>query len=461
MSHHPSHLGLRLTDLTAVAALLTLLTAFVAPLSAQSSGDRRLERVDGPRPTAESPTLGDYDEEGERIALVIGNNDYDGAPLVNAVNDARAMGQVLRDAGFILEVVENVDLLALEQVADRFVRRVGPGDVALFYFSGHGFQIDGQNLLIPIGFQAEDEIVAKHRAFPVDLLRQRMERAGAQLQIMILDACRDNPFRSARGLGGGLAAMEGGRGTFIAFATAPGKTAADIARSSGRPGLGLFTGHLVEALEQPGLDLGEIFDRVRQRVDADSGQRQTPWTQSSVIGDFYFWPPEPRYQTPEYQAPAYQEPYDEPRRADHDSPRPDVQLTRRQAVLDVIEQELGNLHLREPRLHLHPNIPYGKRRRVAELHGVDPEDILLLYDDGIARRGKTGFFITEDAIHSREMALSSPKVTPFWDIDFVELEPFGFCVNDRQVTTVMAQDSDYATEVFVRLVEALWATFGH
>src|SRR5262249_3960087 len=123
-------------------------------------------------------------------------------------------------------------------------------------------------------------------AYSAGRIQERMEKSGAQLNILILDACRNNPYRgSSRAAARGLAAMSAGRGTFIAFATAPGRTASDGGGKNG-----LFTEHLLALLPSPGLLLGELFDRVRERVDAASNGSQLPWSQTSVIGRYSFVP---------------------------------------------------------------------------------------------------------------------------------------------------------------------------
>src|SRR5262249_39778372 len=127
----------------------------------------------------------------------------------------------------------------------------------------------------------------RYDAHPLGRIQERMERSGAQLNMLVLDACRDNPYRAAVRSGvAGLAAPNVGRGTFIALATAPGRTASD------NPGgqYGLFTQHLLDALHTPGLALNDVFDLVRERVDAASGGRQLPWMSSSVVGRYMFVP---------------------------------------------------------------------------------------------------------------------------------------------------------------------------
>lgn len=221
----------------------------------------------------------------KQVALVIGNAAYGNRPLLNPVNDARAMARVLQSLNYDVALITDADRKAMGQAIDRFVAKLGTGDVAFFYYSGHGMQVEDENYLLPVDFQGKDEKDARYDAEPASRIQDRMERSGAQLNIMVLDACRDNPFHSSsRSSAGGLAAMSGGRGTFIAFATSPGKTASD------NPGgkNGLFTQYLLEALPEPGLGLNEVFDLVRERVDAASNGKQLPWTLSSVVGRYSF-----------------------------------------------------------------------------------------------------------------------------------------------------------------------------
>jgi uncharacterized caspase-like protein/lipoprotein NlpI len=219
------------------------------------------------------------------VALAIGNANYSRSPLKNPVNDARAMSTALKELGFAVELTTDADYRKLGASVDRFVSRLRRGDVAVFYYAGHGIQIEGENYLIPTDFDAQDEAAAKYAAYPADRLLEGMERSGAKLNIVILDACRNNPYRG-RAMGGGLAPMGSGTGTFVAFATSPGKTASDNSRSAN----GLFTTYLLDSLQQPGLTLDDVFNRTRERVYEASAQAQTPWTQSNVIGRFYFRP---------------------------------------------------------------------------------------------------------------------------------------------------------------------------
>jgi len=219
-----------------------------------------------------------------RRALVIGNDAYQHvSPLRNAVNDARDLTAKLETLGFETVVATDVDLRAMEQAIDGFISSIRPGDVALFHFSGHGVQADQENYLIPTSFELRDRASLRYDAYSASKLQDRLDEAGAQLSLVFLDACRNNGFGGSRSAGG-LAPMNPAHGSFIAFATGPGKTADD--NPSGRNGL--FTGVLLETLEQPGLELTDVFRQVREQVSAKSEGRQVPWTISSVLGRFYF-----------------------------------------------------------------------------------------------------------------------------------------------------------------------------
>ncbi len=269
-------------DARLTKTLIVLLAALAAALAAMPQAQAQDRRI---RRTAEG--------EIGKFALVVGNDGYLSSPLINAVNDARAMEETLADLGFSVQAVTDADYPTFDRAVDFFVDRIGVGDVALFYYAGHGVQVDGENYLIPVDFDRTKASKVKYRAVPANLIREHMESSGARVSILILDACRDNPFSGTRSIGTGLAQMEmeTGIGTFIAFSTAPGRTATD----SPSAGNSLFTRHLIATLEEPGLSIDEVFNEVRRKVYEESGGRQVPWTASSLIGSFTFRPaPEPR-----------------------------------------------------------------------------------------------------------------------------------------------------------------------
>ena len=223
-----------------------------------------------------------------RVALVIGNGAYTEAPLRNPVNDARAMKAALEACKFEVTLLENAEKRPMEEAIRTFGRRIQGGAVGLFYFVGHGIQLKGDNYLIPIGAKLEQEDEVPYQAVNLGQVLDKMETAKIALNILILDACRNNPFARSwhRGSGEkGLASVNAPTGTLISYATAPGKTAAD---GSGENGV--YTEALLQELKEPGVPLLNVFQRVRQKVKTRSGDVQVPWESNSTVGDFYFRP---------------------------------------------------------------------------------------------------------------------------------------------------------------------------
>ena len=220
----------------------------------------------------------------ERLALVIGNSAYHTAPLRNPVNDAEDMSTVLSGLGFNVTIKKNVDRRSLEDAIRQFGRQLRQGGVGLFYFSGHGMQVEGRNYLIPVNSRIESESDVKYEAVDAALILDKMDDAKNQLNIMILDACRNNPFtRSFRAGEQGLARMDAPTGSLIVYSTAPGEVAAD-----GFERNGVFTKHLIRHMQTPNMPVEQLLKRVRIDVAAETGQRQIPWESSSLMGDFYF-----------------------------------------------------------------------------------------------------------------------------------------------------------------------------
>lgn len=221
-----------------------------------------------------------------RIALVIGNSAYAEGPLRNPVNDARAMATTLRELNFEVMLLENADRTRMQRAALEFGRKLNEEVAGLFYYSGHGMQVRGVNYLIPVNAQVGSEEEIEVEALDVNYILARMATAKNRFNIVILDACRNNPFESSfRSGSSGLAAISAPRGTLIAYATAPGSVAAD-----GQGANGLYTGELVASLKVPDLSLEQTFKRTRSAVVTKSAGKQTPWESSSVIGDFIFRP---------------------------------------------------------------------------------------------------------------------------------------------------------------------------
>jgi uncharacterized caspase-like protein len=219
-----------------------------------------------------------------RVALIVGNGAYQGAPLRNAVNDARSMSKRLSELGFQVIIVENAGRDALQESILDFASKLKSDTTGLFYYAGHGIQSRGHNYLLPVDAQVGSERALKFQAVDVQAVLEEMEFAGNSINIVILDACRNNPFeRRFRGGSRGLAAIDAARGTLIAYATAPGAVAADGDGSNG-----LYTSELLAALTVPDLKAEEVFKRVRVGVTERTGGAQVPWESSSLTGDFVF-----------------------------------------------------------------------------------------------------------------------------------------------------------------------------
>ena len=222
-----------------------------------------------------------------RHALVIGNANYAVAPLLNSANDATAVAKVLEKAGFTVDLKLNASQKQLQDAVTAFGDKLRAGGAGLFYFAGHGVQIKGRNFLMPVGADIRREDEVPYKAVDVQQVLDKMETAKNRINVVILDACRDNPFaRSTRSNSGGLGQLDAPIGSLVAFATAPGSVASD-----GRGANGLYTQHLLANIERPGVSIEEVFKRVRLGVRLDSNGGQVPWESTSLEGDFYFFAP--------------------------------------------------------------------------------------------------------------------------------------------------------------------------
>lgn len=233
----------------------------------------------------------------QRVALVIGNAAYKVGALKNPVNDAKAMGDSLRSLGFEVTQRENASLRDMLDAFQRFSIQSQSADVRVVYYAGHGVQVKGRNYLLPVDtdIQAEDEMPSKSAD-----LNTFLERLGGMkngINVVILDACRNNPFSGQPIVGpdgralkyrgatpSGLAPVEAPLGSFVAFSTAPGGVALDNPQDRNS----LYTKHLLEHLQSPGLPVELLFKRVRLAVAKETGRVQVPWESSSLTGDFCF-----------------------------------------------------------------------------------------------------------------------------------------------------------------------------
>ncbi len=220
----------------------------------------------------------------QRVALVIGNNDYQGvmSKLSNPINDAKAIKEVLESRGFTVIYKEDLAKREAKKILKDFYGKIGKGGVGLFYFSGHGIELDGRNYLIPIDAKLEEKGDAEFEAISLNQITKKMQNAGNRLNIVVLDACRNDPFSRSVGVGG-LAKVEP-IGLFVSYATGAGSVASD-----GKAGEnGLFTKYLVENMKRS-FDLQEVFQKTREEVYVASHQKQFPAIYNQTInGKFYF-----------------------------------------------------------------------------------------------------------------------------------------------------------------------------
>lgn len=253
-----------------------LIVAFVTLTAIAASAEDRGVAITSANPAGDT---------SPRVALVIGNSGYQTSPLANPTNDAEDIADVLSQLDFDVTLLIDADFSEMSRAVSDFGRELpGQGGVALFYFAGHGMQVQGRNFLIPVesDIQAEDEV--PYKAIDAGLVLSKMESAGSQTNILILDACRNNPFaRSFRSGTRGLAQMDAPTGTLIVYATAPGDVAAD-----GDGDNGVFTENLLQHIGTPNLDVELMFRQVRVDVLEQTGGKQTPWTASSLQGNFSF-----------------------------------------------------------------------------------------------------------------------------------------------------------------------------
>jgi tetratricopeptide (TPR) repeat protein len=221
----------------------------------------------------------------KRLALVIGNGAYTSAPpLKNPPNDARDMATTLGAVGFEVSSGVNLGQREMKRLIREFGQKLKGGGSGLFYYAGHGVQSKGRNYLIPVDAEIQSEAEVEDSGVDVGLVLNYMDEAQNGLNIVILDACRNNPFgRSFRSAAEGLAQVDAPTGTLIAYATAPGRVASD---GSGQNGL--YTSELLKQMRVPGVGVTDMFMRVRAEVMKQTVNKQVPWESSSLVGAFYF-----------------------------------------------------------------------------------------------------------------------------------------------------------------------------
>lgn len=222
-----------------------------------------------------------------RLALVIGNAAYTDGPLKNPVNDARAVQAKLSGLGFDVTKVENLKRRDIGRTVNGFASRIRPGDDVVVFYAGHGVQVKGINYLPAVDADIQSEEDVPLNSLNLGNLLERLDEAKAGVKILLLDACRNNPYaRSFRSGTRGLARVQDApSGTLMHFATRPGSVAADGTGSNG-----LYTTELLRHIDQPGMPIEQMLKRVSAAVDKASKGQQEPWTEGSLRGDFYFQP---------------------------------------------------------------------------------------------------------------------------------------------------------------------------
>jgi uncharacterized caspase-like protein len=244
-----------------------------------------------------------YGATESRTALVIGNGAYTAGPLKNPVNDAADMAAMLKKLRFTVTLKQNAKLQEMDEAIEAFGNSLKRGGVGLFYYAGHGVQVNGTNYLLPVGARINKEADVKYQAVDANRILDEMATANNGLNIVMLDACRDNPYaRSFRTATRGLAIVSmAPSGTFISYATSPGNVAHD---GDGRNSP--YTKAVLENIDKPGLTINDVFMNVRTKVKRETGQ--IPWELSSLEGRFYFAPRGSRQNNPpDASSPASQE----------------------------------------------------------------------------------------------------------------------------------------------------------
>ncbi|WP_316896716.1 caspase family protein [Pseudodesulfovibrio indicus] len=218
----------------------------------------------------------------KRVALVIGNGGYASSPLKNPVNDAQAVGDALKDLGFAVIRESDADRRTMLSVLNKFGRESAGADVALFFYAGHGVQVGGVNYLIPVKADIHQEHEVEYEAVDANRVLSALKAAKAGLNIVILDACRDNPYGFSRSASRGLALVQGLSESIVVYATAPGDVAADGGGSHSP-----FTTALLREIGKPVVEVKSLFDTVGDTVSQSTGGRQRPWISSSFYRQCY------------------------------------------------------------------------------------------------------------------------------------------------------------------------------
>jgi hypothetical protein len=251
--------------------------------------DRRRLTEARDRPQSSRPTTQRYER---RVALIIGNSTYKVSPLPNPSNDATDIDEALRKSGFQTTLIRNATLGQMREATRKFAEQLPNSDAALIYFAGHGIEANRKNYMIPVNADLKFEYELADQGYDAGIWLEMLESIKSnnadRVNIVILDACRNNTLIGSRNLGRGLGKMDAPTGTFLAYSTAPGRVAADGARGERNSP---FTKHLLRAMQQPGLPIEEVFKEVRRNVSRETSGAQVPWESTSLTGYFSFSQP--------------------------------------------------------------------------------------------------------------------------------------------------------------------------
>lgn len=250
----------------------------------------------------DSVSASDFASGKGKIALIIGNGAYRQAPLRNPVNDAQAVASALKSIGFNVIQIENATQREMLEALREFSHQAARSQVRLLFYAGHGVQIKGRNYLMPVDAEAQSEDEVAQRGADLSEVLERLAAVKGGVNLVILDACRNNPFNwapaqlaDARGYRtraiaapstNGLAPVQVPSGTLVVFSTAPGSISID----NPMQGNSVFTKHLLAYLNIPGLPVEKLFKQVRSAVAQETRQQQVPWESSSLMGEFCFRP---------------------------------------------------------------------------------------------------------------------------------------------------------------------------
>jgi hypothetical protein len=223
-----------------------------------------------------------------KVALVLGNSKYKEAPLKNPANDARAIGEALKTMGFAVTLKVDAGRAEMAAATQAYVQELTKKkSVGLFYYAGHGIQLAWRNYMLPVDAEIDTPADIQKQAVEVNSLLEGIKKAGNAMNVIILDACRDNPFGNLKGADQkGLSQMDAPQSTLLAFATSPGNVASD-----GTGEHGLYTENLLREMKVPDAKVEDIFKRVRLGVRRKTNGAQIPWESTSLEEDFYFLPP--------------------------------------------------------------------------------------------------------------------------------------------------------------------------